>query len=119
MSHGKTSPSDSQVNLWTALTSSNTHSQALLSLLLTLEDLVDLQQKLFKWIQKATCLLLRKDASTAAVVKRAMKNEFLMKRMKAHAIRLKIRQQVHDMLLMSVSIKCWSSQHAAAWLSGG
>lgn len=84
---------------------SNKHSQALLNLSLTLEDLIDLRQKLFKRIQKATRLLLGKDASTAAAVKRAMKNEFLMKRMKAHAIRLKIRQQVRDMLLMSVSIK--------------
>jgi hypothetical protein len=85
--------------------SSSGQSQALLSLSLTLEDLIDLRQKLFKRIQKATRLLLGKDASTAAAVKRAMKNEFLMKRMKAHAIRLKIRQQVRDMLLMSVSIK--------------
>ena len=89
----------------TSSSESNKHSQALLNLSLTLEDLVDLCQKLFKRIQKATHLLLGKDASTAAAVKRAMRNEFLMKRMKAHAIRLKIRQQVRDMLLMSISIK--------------
>jgi hypothetical protein len=84
---------------------SNTHSQELLNLSLTLEDLVDLRQKLYRRIQKATRLLFGKDASTAAAVQRAMKNEFLMKRMKAHAIRLKIRHQVRDVLLMSVSFK--------------
>jgi hypothetical protein len=100
--------------------SSGGPSQALLSLSLTLEDLIDLRQKLLKRIQKATRLLLGKDASTAAAVKRAMKNEFLMKRMKAHAIRLKIRQQVRDMLLMSVSIKRRTSREKKGqhvWLS--
>jgi hypothetical protein len=85
--------------------SPNTHSQELLNLSLTLEDLTDLRQKLYRRIQKATQLLFGKDVSTAATVKRAMKNEFLMKRMKAHAIRLKIRHQVRDVLLMSVSFK--------------
>ena len=84
---------------------SNMHSQELLNLSLTLEDLMDLRQKLYQRIQKATKLLFGKDASTAAAVRRAMKNEFLMKRMKAHAIRLKIRHQVRDVLLMSVSFK--------------
>jgi hypothetical protein len=84
---------------------SNTDSEELLNLSLTLEDLVDLRQKLYGRIQKATQLLFGKDASTAAAVRRAMKNEFLMKRMKAHAIRLKIRHQVRDVLLMSVSFK--------------
>jgi hypothetical protein len=96
---------DGLIKAATEASSSNQHSQELLSLSLTLEDLIDLRQKLFKRIQKATHLLLGKDASTAAAVKRAMKNEFLMKRMKAHAIRLKIKQQVRDVLLMSVSIK--------------
>ena len=105
---------------------SDKHSQALLNLSLTLEDLIDLRQKLFKRIQKATRLLLGKDTCTAAAVKRAMKNEFLMKRMKAHAIRLKIRQQVCDMLLMSISIKRRTSREkkgkhmhssAPAWLT--
>ena len=85
--------------------SPNTHSQELLTLSLTLEDLTDLRQKLYRRIQKATQLLFGKDVSTAATVKRAMKNEFLMKRMKAHAIRLKIRHQVRNVLLMSVSFK--------------
>jgi len=85
--------------------SSNTDSQELLNLSLTLEDLTDLRQKLYRRIQNSTRLLLGKDASTAASVQRAMKNEFLMKRMKAHAIRLKIRHQVRDVLLMSVSFK--------------
>lgn len=85
--------------------SPNTHSQELLNLSLTLEDLTDLRQKLYRRIQKATQVLFGKDVSTAATVKRAMKNEFLMKRMKAHAIRLKIRHQVRDVLLMSVSFK--------------
>jgi len=84
---------------------SNADSQELLSLSLTLEDLVDLRRKLYGRIQKATQLLFGKDASTAAAVRRAMKNEFLMKRMKVHAIRLKIRHQVRDVLLMSVSFK--------------
>ena len=48
----------------------NQHSQALLNLSLTLEDLIDLRQKLFKRIQKATCLLLGKDASTAVLALR-------------------------------------------------
>jgi hypothetical protein len=84
---------------------SNTDSQELLNLSLTLEDLTDLRQKLYRRIQKATQLLFGKDTSTAAAVRRAMQNEFLMKRMKAHAIRLKIRHQVRDVLLMSVSFK--------------
>ena len=58
---------------------SNDNSQELLSLTLTLEDLTDLCQRLYQWIQKATQLLLGKDASTTAAVQRAMKNEFLMK----------------------------------------
>ena len=85
--------------------SSKTDSMELLSLSLTLENLMDLRQKLYHRIQKATQLLFGKDASTAAAVQRAMKNEFLMKRMKAHTIQLKIRHQVHDVLLMSVSFK--------------
>ena len=89
----------------TASLSPNTHSQELLNLSLTLEDLTDLRQKLYRRIQKGTQLLFGKDVSTAATVKRAMKNEFLMKRMKAHAIQLKIRHQVRDVLLMSVSFK--------------
>jgi hypothetical protein len=88
-----------------AASSSDSPSQELLSLSLTLEDLVDLRQKLYQRIQKATQLLFGKDASTAAAVRRAMKNEFLMKRMKVHAIRLKIRHKVRDVLLMSVSFK--------------
>lgn len=88
-----------------SMASSNGDSQELLSLTLTLEDLLDLRQKLYRRIQKATQLLLGKDASTAAAVQRAIQNEFLMKRMKAHAIRLKIRHQVRDVLLMSVSFK--------------
>ena len=84
---------------------SNTDSQELLNLSLTLEDLTDLRQKLYRRIQKATQLLFGKDTSTAAAVRRVMQNEFLMKRMKAHAIRLKIRHQVRDVLLMSVSFK--------------
>lgn len=119
---------DSLIKAAMESSSSNTHSQELLSLSLTLEDLTDLRQKLFKRIQKATRLLLGKDSSTAAAVKRAMKNEFLMKRMKAHAIRLKIKQQVRDMLLMSVSIKRRTSREkkgklhscsALAWLIVG
>lgn len=85
--------------------SSNDNSQELLNLSLTLEDLVDLRQKLFQRIQKATQLLFGKDSTTAAAVKRAIKNEFLMKRMKVHALRLKIRHQVRDVLLMSLSFK--------------
>ena len=88
-----------------ASASSNTHSQELLSLSLTLEDLMDLQRKLYGRIQNATRILFGRDTATAAAVQRAIKNEFLMKRMKAHAIRLKIRHQVRDVLLMSVSIK--------------
>jgi hypothetical protein len=101
---------DGLIKAATEASSSNNQSQELLSLSLTLEDLIDLRRKLFKRIQKATHLLLGKDTSTAAAVKRAMKNEFLMKRMKAHAIRLKIRQQVRDVLLMSVSIKRQTSR---------
>lgn len=96
---------DGLIKAATEASSSSEHPQELLSLSLTLEDLMDLRQKLYRRIQKGTNLLLGKDASTAAAVKRAMKNEFLMKRMKAHAIRLKIRHQVRDVLLMSVSIK--------------
>jgi hypothetical protein len=84
---------------------SNANSQELLNLSLTLEDLVDLRQKLCQRIQKATKLLFGRDSTTAAAVKRAMKNEYLMKRMKAHALRLKIKHQVRDVLLMSVSFK--------------
>jgi hypothetical protein len=97
---------------------SNTDSEELLNLSLTLEDLVDLRQKLYQQIQKATQLLLGKDASTAAAMQRAMKNEFLMKRMKAHAIRLKIRHQVHDVLLMSVSFKHRTSREKKGKIHG-
>lgn len=93
-----------------ASSSSNVDSSEPLSLSLTLEDLIDLRQKLYRRIQKATQLLFGKDASTAAAVQQAMKNEFLMKRMKARAIRLKIRHQVRDVLLMSVSFKRRSSR---------
>ena len=96
---------DGLIKAATKASSSNTDSQELLNLSLTLEDLTDLRQKLYRRIQNSTQLLLGKDSSTAASVQRAMKNEFLMKRMKAHAIRLKIRHQVRDVLLMSVSFK--------------
>jgi hypothetical protein len=86
--------------------SSNDNSRGLLNLSLTLGGLVDLRQKLFQWMQKATQLLFGKDSATAATVKRAIKNEFLMKRMKVHALRLKIWHQVRDVLLMSLSFKC-------------
>jgi hypothetical protein len=96
---------DGLIKAATEASSSNTDSRELLNLSLTLEDLTDLRQKLYRRIQNSTQLLLGKDSSTAASVQRAMKNEFLMKRMKAHAIRLKIRHQVRDVLLMSVSFK--------------
>src|SRR5271170_2322581 len=104
-----------------ASASSNTHSQELLSLSLTLEDLMDLRRKLYGRIQNATQILFGRDTATAAAVQRAIKNEFLMKRMKAHAIRLKIRHQVRDVLLMSVSIKRRTSREkkgAAVYLYG-
>lgn len=87
-----------------ALTS-EAHSEELLNLPLPTEELVELQEKLRKRIHVATTILFGKDASTARAVKKAMENKFLMKRMKAHAIRLKIKHQVRDVLLMSVSFK--------------
>ena len=96
---------DGPIKAASEASSSKMDSMELLSLSLTLEDLMDLQQKLYCQIQKATQLLFGKDASTAAAVQRVMKNKFLMKRMKAHVIQLKIRHQVHDVLLMSMSFK--------------
>lgn len=101
---------DGLIKAATGASASDARSQELMSLSLSLEGLVDLRQKLCKRIQRATQQLVGKDAATAATVQRAMRNEFLMKRMKAYAIRLKIKHQVRDVLLMSVSFKRRSSR---------
>lgn len=77
----------------------------LVVLSLTLEELSSLREKLAARIAKATQALLGKDQATAAAVNQAIKDEYLLKRMKANAIRLKIKHQVQDILLMSVSYK--------------
>ncbi|KAF8304858.1 hypothetical protein DL93DRAFT_2066735 [Clavulina sp. PMI_390] len=82
-------------------TTSEQGSPELLNLSLTLEDLAELRIKLQLRIQKAIKQLLGKDAATASAVQKSMKSDFLMKRMWALAIRLKIKQQVRDVLMMS------------------
>lgn len=96
---------DGLIKAASSASTSETHAHELLNLSLTLEDLMELRNKLYKRIQNATNKLFGKDASTAAAVRKAMKNEFLMKHMKAYAIRLKIKHQVRNVLLMSVSFR--------------
>lgn len=83
----------------------------LVVLSLTLEELSSLREKLTARITKANQFLLGKDKATSAAVLKAIKDEYLLKRMKANAILLKIKHQVQDVLLMSLSYKRRTSRN--------
>lgn len=74
-------------------------------LALAVEDLTQSLDLLDKKIKKQMEILGAKDSATAAEVKQAVKDDFLNKRMKARALRIRICHKVKGCLLAALPYK--------------
>jgi hypothetical protein len=72
---------------------------------LILEDIILIEARLDQRIQKSLKSLTAKDAGTTESVRRAMKDDFLFKRLQAQAVLLRIRHKVTDAVLARVPMK--------------
>lgn len=71
----------------------------------TLEELLSMKNRLTARIEKANRILMGRDSATARAIEAATKDDVKIKKMKARAIRLKIRHKIKDVLMSAVPYK--------------
>ena len=72
---------------------------------LSLEDLRETADQLWKKVQSGLLKLMGKDSATASALKNAIGNEFLGLRLKCRALLIQIQQRVQQSLLAAVPFK--------------